>query len=38
MDGRTWTTEWQYDSADRVTKENYSDGNFVDYYYNTGGN
>ncbi|WP_136525967.1 toxin TcdB middle/N-terminal domain-containing protein [Geomonas ferrireducens] len=37
MDGVTWTTKWGYDSLDRVTSQNYPDGQMVAYNYNTQG-
>jgi YD repeat-containing protein len=37
MDGRNWTTQWTYDSADRITSITYPTGEIVLYSYNNQG-
>jgi len=37
MDTFSWTTTWQYDALDRVTRQTNPDGQLVQYDYNTRG-
>ncbi len=36
-DDQTYTTEWSYDTWNRLTEMTYADGETVTYHYNTGG-